>query len=62
MLNETIEIFLGCIHEFVSPDYWNLCDTIFVPSACGVILISVCAFVIAVMRTLSALIIHDTKK
>jgi hypothetical protein len=62
MLNETIDILLGCIHERVSADYLPLVDAIFVPSAVGIILISVCAFSIAMIRAFTALIAHDTKK
>lgn len=51
MLNELIEILLGCVHEYVQPDFIPLVDAIFVPSAVGVILITCC---VLSARTLSA--------
>lgn len=51
MLNELIGILLGCIHEYVQPDFIPLVDAIFVPSAVGVILITCC---VLCARTLSA--------
>jgi hypothetical protein len=62
MLNETIDILLGCIHERVTAEYLPLVDAFFVPSAVGVVLIFVCVFVIAMIHAFTALVAHDTKK
>lgn len=62
MLNETIDILLGCIHERVSTEYLPIVDAIFVPSAVGVVLIAVCVFSVAMIHAFTALIAHDTKK
>lgn len=51
MLNELIGILLGCVHEYVQPDFIPIVDAIFVPSAVGVILITCC---VLCARTLSA--------
>ena len=51
MLNNLIGILLGCIHEYVQPDYIPLVDAVFVPSATDVILITCC---VLTARTLSA--------
>lgn len=50
MLNDLIYILLGCIHEYVQPEFIPLVDAIFVPSAVGVILILCC---VLTARTLS---------
>lgn len=43
MLNDLIAMLLGCVHEFVSPDYWGVVDAAFVPVAVTVILVCVCS-------------------
>ena len=62
MLNSLIEIFLGCIHEYVQPEFIPLCDAVFVPAGCAIMLIFVCAFCVAMVHALTAVIVHDTKK
>lgn len=62
MLNEVVEIFLGCIHTYVNSDYWNMADAVFVPVACAIVLIFVCSFCIAFMHAFTAVVVHDTKK
>lgn len=45
MLNEFIEILLGCIHEYVNSDYWHIVDAISVPVFVFVILVFSCVLV-----------------
>lgn len=52
MLNELIGILLGCVHEYVDPEFIPLVDAIFTPCAVGVILICVC---VLCARSLTAL-------
>ena len=52
MLNNLIAVLLGCVHEFVQPDYWGIVDAVTVPVAVIVVLICICSLC---CRALSAL-------
>lgn len=62
MLNSLIEIFLGCVHEYVSEQYIPVCDAVLVPVLCTVMLCFVCGFCIAFVHALTAVINHDANK
>lgn len=45
MLIELIEMLLGAVHEFVSPEFIPLVDAIAVPVYVGIILIFICCLI-----------------
>lgn len=61
MLNNLVSVFLGCIHEFVMPEYWGITDAVACPVFCAILLIFPCALTCELARLLSAIITHDTK-
>ncbi len=54
MLNELVGILLGCVHEYVAPEYWAQVDAVFVPVAVAIILICVCSLCCRVLSALAS--------